>query len=73
MSDPITVRVRKHDKVKDTGSFEVWYSDGRPSRYFYFDDVPSRRLRPDLMDRQSALTRAKEFARAERDRLSAAL
>jgi putative hemolysin len=69
MSDPNTVHIRKHEAVPDCGSFKVWYSDGRLSRYFYWDDVPSRRLRPDLLDRETALTRAKEFARAERDRL----
>ena len=59
----------KHEKVKDCGSFEVWFSYGRPSRYFYFDDVPSRRLRPEQLDRQIALRQAQEFARTERNKL----
>ena len=63
----MTVHIRKHEAVKGCGSFEVWYDDGRPSKYFYWDDVQSRRLRSDQTDRETALTRAKEFARAERD------
>ena len=47
------------------GGFE---EDGRPSQYFYSDDLPSRRLRPDLLTSDVALERAKAVARAERDR-----
>jgi hypothetical protein len=65
----MTVHIRKHEKVKDCGSFEVWYSDGRPSRYFYFEDLPGRRLR-DQDDRETALRKAKEFATAERDAIT---
>jgi hypothetical protein len=60
----MTVHIRKHEAVKDCGSFEVWYDDGRPSKYFYWDDVPSRRLRPDMLDRETALEKAKAVARA---------
>jgi hypothetical protein len=35
---PVTVHLRRHEAVPKTGSYEVWYSDGRPSRYFYWDD-----------------------------------
>jgi hypothetical protein len=42
---------------------EVRFPDGRPSVYFYWDDVPSRRLRPDLLDRETALEQAKALAR----------
>ena len=49
-------------------SFEVRFADDRPSRYFYWDDVPGRRVRPELVDSETALARAKEVARAERDR-----
>jgi hypothetical protein len=52
----------------DCGSFEVRYSDGRPPTYFYWDDLPSRRLRPDLITSEVALERAKALSRAERDR-----
>ena len=43
-------------------------ADGRPSKYFYSDDVPGRRLTVDLVDSEQALEKAKAFARAERDR-----
>lgn len=49
MTQLATVHIRKHEAVPDCGSFEVWYDDGRPSRYW--DDVPSRRVRSDQVDR----------------------
>jgi hypothetical protein len=60
-----TVRLIKHEAVPKCGCFEVRFSDGRPSTYFYWDDLPSRRLRPDLVDGPTALEAAKAFARAE--------
>jgi hypothetical protein len=45
--------------VPKCGSFEVRFSDGRPSQYFCWDDLPSRRLRPDLVDSETALEQAK--------------
>ena len=51
------------------GSFEVQFADGQPSKYFYWDDLPSRRLRPDLVDGETALEAAKTFAQAQRERL----
>jgi hypothetical protein len=54
-----TVRLIKHEVIPDCGSFEVRFDDGRPSRYFYWDDLPSRRLRPDLVDSETALEQAK--------------
>ncbi|MDN5003913.1 hypothetical protein ACFQZO_24045 [Bradyrhizobium sp. GCM10027634] len=59
----MTVRLIKHEAVPDTGSFEVRFADGRRSVYFYFDDLPSRRLRPEQMIRQQALDWATMFAR----------
>jgi len=41
----MTVRLIKHDAVPKCGSFEVRFSDGRPSGYFYWDDIPGRRLK----------------------------
>jgi hypothetical protein len=58
------VRIIKQEAVPDCGSFEVRFPDGRPSQYFYWDDVPSRRLRPDMLDRETALEQAKAVARA---------
>ena len=36
------IRLIKHEAVPRCGSFEVRYDDGRPPRYFYWDDEPSR-------------------------------
>jgi hypothetical protein len=57
----------KHEAIPKCGSYEVRFSDGRPSRCFYWDDIPGRRLNPNLVDGQTALERAKDFARAEQD------
>jgi hypothetical protein len=62
------IRIIKHEAVPQTGSFEVRFADGRKSRFFYFDDVPGRRLRPEILTREQALTQAKAFARSERDK-----
>ena len=45
------VRIIRHERVPQTGSFEVRFADGRESVFFYWDDVPSRRLRPELLTR----------------------
>lgn len=58
------VRIIKHEIVPDCGSFEVRFSDGTPSRYFYWDDIPSRRLRPEQVDQETAKKQAQEFARS---------
>ena len=63
------IRIIKHEAVPQTGSFEVRFPDGRPSVYFYWDDIPARRLRPETFDRASALKKAKAVARAARARL----
>jgi hypothetical protein len=58
-----TVRLVKHEALPKCGSFEVRFPDGRPSKFFYWDDVASRRTRPDQMTSEEALERAKAFAR----------
>ena len=63
------IRIIRHSAVPDTGSYEVKFADGRPSRYFYFDDIPGRRLRPDILTSEQALEQAKALARAERERV----
>lgn len=40
----------------------------RPGVYFYWDDEPSRRLRPEQVDSKQALQAAKTFARSVRDK-----
>ena len=62
----MTIRIIKHEAVPQTGSFEVRYSDGQPSQYFYFEDVPGRRLRSEQMTME--WRPAKAFATSERDR-----
>jgi hypothetical protein len=62
------IRLIKHEVIPKCGSFEVRFPDDRPSRYFYWNDLPSRRFRPDLVDGETALEHARAFARAERDR-----
>ena len=36
----MTIRIIKHGAVPNTGSFENLIPDGRPSVYFYWDDIP---------------------------------
>src|SRR6476659_9435268 len=44
------IRIVKHELLRSKcGSFEVRFSDGRESRFFYWDESPSRRLRPDIL------------------------
>jgi len=57
------VRIIKHEAVPACGSFEVKIP-GQPSQYFYWDDLPSRRLNPTTLDRETALEKAKAVARA---------
>ncbi len=59
------IRIIKHEAVPDCGSFEVRFSDGRDSVFFYWEDHPSRRLRPDQVDQETAKKQAQEFARAQ--------
>ncbi len=64
------IRIICHEAVPNCGSFEVGFDDGRPSRFFYWDDVAGRRLRPEQVDKATALELAKSFARAERAKLA---
>ncbi|MEY9580932.1 hypothetical protein ABIE88_008508 [Bradyrhizobium diazoefficiens] len=70
MTAPIAIK--KHEAVPGTGSYEVRFADGRPSVYFYWDDLPGRRLQPELLTCREAETKAKELARIERDKLAGA-
>jgi hypothetical protein len=64
------VRIIKHQVVPDCGSYEVSV-EGQPSRYFYFEHLPSRRLRSDQLTREQALEQARAYARLMRDKPSA--
>jgi hypothetical protein len=48
----MTIRIIKHEVMPQTDSFEARFSVGRPSVYFYWDDVASRRLGPEQMRAQ---------------------
>jgi hypothetical protein len=54
------IRLIKHEAVPQCGSFEVRFSDGRPSRYFYWVDNRGRRLRPELLIQEEALEQARK-------------
>jgi hypothetical protein len=66
---PDHIRIIPHEAVSRCGSFEVRFPDGRPSRFFYWDDIAGRRLRPDLVDSAAAKREAQFLARAEQDML----
>jgi hypothetical protein len=52
--DPI--RVIPHRGVDhDCGSLEVWFADGRQSVFSYWDNLISRRPRPDSLTRDQAV------------------
>jgi hypothetical protein len=57
-------RLIKHEAVPKCGSYEVRFSDGRPSRYFYWDDEASRRLQLEQLTGEQAERYAKAFARS---------
>jgi hypothetical protein len=64
-----SVRIIRHEAIPQTGSYEVKFTDGRPSVYHYFDDDPGRRSITGKMTSAEALRAAKAFARGERDKL----
>jgi hypothetical protein len=68
---PDRIRIIPHEAVPLCGSFEVRFPDGRPYRYFYWDDIPGRRLQPDLVDSVVAKLEAQSLARREQDALTA--
>jgi hypothetical protein len=59
------IRLIKHEAVPGSGSYELRFPDGRPSKYLYFENDPGRRLRPEQVDQLVA----KIFARAEQHML----
>ena len=65
---PDRIRIIRHEALPKCGSYEVRFQEGSESRFFYWDDLPSRRVRPDIFTREQALELAKAFARAERDK-----
>ena len=69
-----SVRLIKHEAVLDSGSYEIRFPDGRPSKYIYWDDLPGHRsIGHGKVDGAVALRVAKIFARAEQRRLDLGL
>jgi hypothetical protein len=64
----MSARLIKHEAIPNCGSYEVRYSDGRPSRYFYWDDLPGRRPDSNTLTGEQTLEKAKAVARAMRDK-----
>ena len=64
-----SARIIRHEAIPQTGSYEVKFTDGRPSVYLYFDDDPGRRSITGKMTGAQALLAAKTLARADRDKL----
>jgi len=58
------IRIIRHEPVPKRGSYEVKFPDGRPSKYFYWEEIPGRRLRSEQADSKQALEEAKAYARA---------
>ena len=65
---PGRIRIIRHEPVPQSGSYEVRFADGRASRFYYYDDVLARRLRPETLASEQALEQAKALARAEGDK-----
>ena len=47
---------------RNAGAMKSASPDGRPSRFFYWDDEASQRLRPELLTGEQALEQAKAAA-----------
>jgi len=58
------IRIIRHQPVPKCGSYEVRFPDGRPSKYFYWEEIPGPGLRSEQVDSKQALEEAKAFARA---------
>jgi hypothetical protein len=70
MAEGDPVRIIPHRGVDDDcGSLEVWFADGRKSVRFYWDNLVSRRLSSNTINREQAVEKATALARAELDKL----
>lgn len=70
MPDRIRIIPHAPPGILYCGSFEVRFPDGRDSVWFYWDDVPSRRLRNEAMSQEQAVEAAKKLAREEQEKLT---
>ena len=67
------IRLIRHEPIPKTGSYDVRFPDGRPSRYFYWGDIywgdiAGRRRRTNLVD--GATAESEVFARSEQGKLA---
>jgi hypothetical protein len=69
MADRIRIIPHAPEGIPDSGSFEVWFADGRESQYFYWDDNPGRASTTRKMNQDQAREAARKLAREERDKL----
>ena len=63
---PDRIRIIKHEAVPKSGSYEVRFSDGRESQFFYWDNSRSRRMKSKLATGKRAFAQARALLRAER-------
>ena len=70
MTEGYPIRIIPHRGVDDDcGSLEVWFADGQQSVRFYWDNLVSPRMRPELLTRDQAIKKTTALARAEMERL----
>jgi len=69
VTDRIRIIPHYPEGIPDCGSFEVWFVDGRPSMFFYWDDNRGRASITQRMDQEQAREAAKKLARAEFEKL----
>jgi hypothetical protein len=65
MTEQIRIIPHSPEGIPDTGSFEVRFPDGRPSRYFYWDDNRGRAAITLHMSQDQARRAAVIVARTE--------
>jgi hypothetical protein len=71
MAEGDPIRIIPHRGVDgDSGSFEVWFADGRKSVRFYWDNQVSRQFDPNTLTRDQAIEKATALAKAEMDKLN---
>jgi hypothetical protein len=59
MAEGDPVRIIVHRGVDDEcGSLEIRFADGRKSVWFYWDNLVSRRLRPESLTQEQAIEKA---------------
>ena len=60
------IQIIRHEVVPKCGSCEVRFPDGRPSKYFYWEDIPGRRLRSEQANSKQAPRRGQGFRAGRR-------